>query len=138
MKSNGVLCDFACERVAEAYLLYLVSVWRRPIYKYETGDIEVSKPFLHCLLDAYPKDRMTDGYRARFYSKLLKEFDAKPSKGVVICGGKIPELSKRRIKYMNALVHEYGDMLTDIGIKDEYGTLVPPDSYCYENAGVAH
>ncbi|MCH4257138.1 hypothetical protein NFF68_18600 [Proteus mirabilis] len=81
---------------------------------------------------------MTDSYRARFYSKLLKEFDETPSKGVVICGGKIPELSKRGIKYMNALVHEYGDMLTDIGVRDEYGTLVPPDNCRYENAGATH
>lgn len=139
MKNNdSFACDFFCERVAEAYLLYLVSVWRRPIYKYETGDIEVSKPFLHGLLDGYPKDRMTDGYRARFYSKLLKEFDETPSKGVVICGGKIPELSKRGIKYMNALVHEYGSMLTDIGVSDEYGTLVLSDSHHYQNVRTIH
>lgn len=93
MKNSKILCDFACERVAEAYLLYLVAIWRRPIYRYETGDIEVSKPFLHGLLDGYLKDRMTESYRARFYYKLLKEIDSTPLKGVIICGGKIPGLS---------------------------------------------
>lgn len=129
MTNNPSACDFFCARVAEAYLLYLVATWRRPIYRYETGDIEVSISFLSGLLDGYPKDRMSDGYRARFYLKLLTEFDPTPAEGVVICGGKVPVLSKRGIKYMNALVHEYGDMLTDIGIMDEFGTLVPPVHY---------
>lgn len=129
MTNNPSACDFFCSRVAGAYLLYLVSTWRRPIYRYETGDIEVSASFLAGLLDGYPKDRMSDGYRARFYSKLLMEYDPTPADGVVICGGKVPVLSRRGIKYMNALVHEYGDMLTDIGVTDEFGTLIPPDHY---------
>lgn len=44
----------------------------------------------------------------------------------MICGGKVPELSKRGIKYMNALVHGFGDMLEDIGDRDEYGLLTIP------------
>ncbi|CDH26392.1 hypothetical protein [Xenorhabdus bovienii] len=129
MKDNVPPCDFFCSRVAEAYLLHLVATWRRPIYRYETGDIEVCKYFLWGLLDRCPKNRMNDGYRARFYSKLLKEFDATTIKGAVIHGGKVPELNSRGVKYMNALVHLYGDTLTDIGVQDEYGMLIPPESY---------
>lgn len=126
MMNNETSCDFFCSRVAEAYLLHLVAIWRRPIYRYATGDIEVSHSFLWGLLDGYPKDRMTSSYRAKFYSKLLKKFDPTPAKGAVICGGKVPELSKRGIKYMNALVHGFGDMLEDIGDRDEYGLLTIP------------
>ena len=126
MKNNAEFCDFYCDRVAHAYLLHLVATWRRPIYRYELGDIEVDHTFLSGLLDGYPKDRMSDGYRAKFYSKLLKKFDPTPAKGAVICGGKVPELSKRGIKYMNALVHGFGDMLEDIGDRDEYGLLTIP------------
>ncbi|MEQ1977384.1 hypothetical protein [Xenorhabdus sp. SGI240] len=116
-------------RVAEAYIYHLVATWRRPVYRYETGDIEVSRYFLFGLLDGYLMDRRDAGWRARFYEKLLEPFDEKPALNTVICGGKVPVLSKRGIRYMNALVHQYGDMLTDIGVQDEYGTLIPPESY---------
>ncbi|MBI6547253.1 hypothetical protein [Xenorhabdus lircayensis] len=129
MKDEISACDYACSLVAEAYLLHLVATWRRPVYRYETGDIEVCRYFLWGLLDGYPKERMNDGYRARFYSKLLKETEVTPIKGAVICGGKIPQLSKRGLKYMNALVHQYCDMLIDIGVQDEHGMLTLPESY---------
>ncbi|PHM72268.1 hypothetical protein [Xenorhabdus sp. KJ12.1] len=102
--------------------------WRCPIYRYETGDIEVSRCFLFGLLDGYLVDRKNAGWRARFYATLLEPFDEKPSPNIVICGGKVPVLSKRGVRYMNALVHQYGDMLTDIGMQDEYGTLIPPEN----------
>lgn len=121
--------EFFGWRVAEAYVYHLVATWHRPIYRYETGDIEVSRHFLFGLLDGYLMDRKDTQWRARFYSMLLEPFDEKPAPNTVICGGKIPVLSKRGIRYMNALVHQYGDMLTDIGVQDEYGTLIPPESY---------
>lgn len=48
---------FFCWRVAEAYMYYLMATNRRPVYRYETGDIEVSRHFLMPLLDGYLGDR---------------------------------------------------------------------------------
>ncbi|WGM06644.1 hypothetical protein [Arsenophonus nasoniae] len=49
--------EFFCWRVAEAYMYYLMATNRRPVYRYETGDIEVSCHFLMPLLDGYLGDR---------------------------------------------------------------------------------
>lgn len=129
MKSNSQLCEFFCDRVAHAYLLHLVATWRSPVYRYESGDIEVNQSFLAGLLDGYPKERMTDAYRAKLYSKMLMDISQVPMSGVVIFGGKVPQLTPRGLKYMNALVHEYGDMLEDIGIRNEHGTLDLPENF---------
>ncbi|MGG2139988.1 hypothetical protein [Symbiopectobacterium sp. RP] len=121
--------EFFCWRVAEAYMYYLMATNRRPVYRYETGDIEVSRHFLMPLLDGYLGDRKPPEWRARFYVKLMTPFSEKPDPRAIICVGKVPQLNQRGIKYMNALLHEFGDMLSDIAVKDERGVLVlPPES----------
>lgn len=60
---------------------------------------------------------------------MLMDISQVPMSGVVIFGGKVPQLTPRGLKYMNALVHEYGDMLEDIGIRNEHGTLDLPENF---------
>lgn len=120
--------EFFAWRVAEAYVLYLMSTNRRPVYRYETGDIEVDRHFLMPLLDGYLGDRHNEGWRSRFYIKLLDN-DISPDSRSIFTGGKPPQLNRRGIKYMNALVHEFGDMLEDIGGRDEKGRLTMPVDY---------
>lgn len=117
--------EFFAWRVAEAYVLHLMSTNRRPVYRYSTGDIEVSRYFLMPLLDGYLADKYTKEWRGRFYTKLLIDnFVADPRS--VFCGGRPPLLNRRGIKYMNALVHKFGDMLEDTGGRDEEGRLTMP------------
>lgn len=75
---------------------------------------------------------MTDDYRTRFYLKMLRGVNDIPMSGAVIFGGRIPELTARGLKYMNALLHKYGDMLEDIGCRDEKGMLTMPKDNCYD------
>lgn len=123
--------EFFAWRVAEAYVLYLMSVNHRPVYRYETGDIEVDRHFLMPLLDGYLGERRDEEWRGRFYIRLLDN-DLRPDPRAVFCGGKTPKLSKRGIRYMNALVHEFGDMLEDIGGRDDDGRLTMPAEDYYD------
>lgn len=124
--------EFFCWRVAEAYIYHLMATNRRPVYRYESGDIEVSRHFLMPLLDGYLAERHPEEWRGKFYVKLLNN-DLTPDPRAVFCGGKPPLLSRRGIKYMNALVHEFGDMLEDIGGRDEKGRLTMPTEESYQS-----
>ncbi|WP_075180571.1 hypothetical protein [Pantoea sp. 1.19] len=119
--------EFFAWRVAEAYVLHLMTTNRRPVYRYSSGDIEVDRHFLMPLLDGYLADRKPEEWRAKFYVSMLQK-QSEPDSRSVFTGGKPPLLNRRGIKYMNALVHEFGDMLEDIGRRDEKGRLtMPPD-----------
>jgi hypothetical protein len=121
--------EFFAMRVAEAYVYHLMANNRRPVYRYVSGDIEVNRYFLMPLLDGYLADRYTEEWRGRFYIRLLNN-DCSPDPRSIFTGGKPPLLNRRGIKYMNALVHEFGDMLEDIGGRDESGRLtMPPEDY---------
>lgn len=117
--------EFFAWRVAEAYLLHLMAVNKRPVYRYSSGDIEVDRHFLMPLLDGYLAERKHESWRARFYIRLL-EINNDPDPRAVFCGGKPPKLNRLGLRYMNALVHEFGDMLEDIGGKDKEGRLTMP------------
>ncbi len=119
--------ELFAHRVAEAYVLHLVSINRRPVYRYSSGDIEVDRTFLMTLLDGYLADRRDESWRFRFYLRLLDDSNTKDAR-VVFSGGRIPKLSKRGIRYMNAFIHEFGDMLVDIGGRDEEGMMTMPKS----------
>lgn len=125
------LHEFFAWQVAEAYVLHLIATNRRPVYRYETGDIEVDRHFLLGLLDGYLEERRDEEWRGRFYIKLLN-FDTSTDARVIFCGGKTPRLSRRGIKYMNALVHEFGNMLEDIGGRDDKGMLTMPREDHYD------
>jgi len=116
-------------RVAEAYVLHLMATNRRPVYRYESGDIEVDRYFLMPLLDGYLGERHDEDWRGRFYVRLLDN-DISPDPRAVFCGGKVPKLRRLGVRYMNALVHEFGDMLVDIGGRDSDGRMtMPPEEY---------
>ncbi|KEA54658.1 hypothetical protein DT73_00400 [Mangrovibacter sp. MFB070] len=117
--------EFFAWRVAEAYVLHLMSINRRPVYRYSSGDIEVDRHFLMPLLDGYLADRKSENWRRRFYVSMLQKANEPDSRSVFM-GGRPPLLNKRGIKYMNALVHEFGDMLEDIGGRDEAGRMTMP------------
>ncbi|WP_334472404.1 hypothetical protein [Arsenophonus sp. PmNCSU2021_1] len=59
----------------------------------------------------------------------MTSFSEKADPRAIICAGKVPQLNHRGIKYMNALLNEFGDMISDIGVKDDRGMLMlPPES----------
>ncbi|EFN7329667.1 hypothetical protein SB392_005381 [Escherichia coli] len=120
--------EFFASQVAEAYVLHLIAVNRRPVYRYSSGDIEVNRHFLMSLLEGYLREKHNEEWRCRFYIRLLDR-SVITDPGVVFCGGKPPRLKRTGIRYMNALVHKLGDMLEDIGGKDADGRMTMPVSW---------
>ncbi|CAK8739285.1 hypothetical protein SODG_002891 [Sodalis praecaptivus] len=126
--SNIPAPECFCWRVADAYMYHLMATNRRPVYRYQAGDIEVCRYFLCGFLDDH-LSKISPPKRAAFCLRLLEPFTLAPDPRAIICGGKAPMLNRRGIRYMNALMHQYGDTLMDVGIKDERGVLVlPPES----------
>ncbi|EBW8394016.1 KilA-N domain-containing protein [Salmonella enterica subsp. enterica serovar Florida] len=64
--------------------------------------------------------------RARFYVRLLQSFRYSSDPRVIAQTGIVPQLSRRGLFYITALLHQYGDTLADIGVKDGRGMLVTP------------
>ncbi|PEH74126.1 hypothetical protein CRM76_02055 [Edwardsiella tarda] len=118
--------EFFAWRVAEAYLLHLVSIHRRPVYRHEAGDIEVDRNFLTGLLDGYIKERHPPAWRARFCIRLLRPLYELPDNRVVFVGGRPPMLNRLGIRHMNALVCQFADMLVDMDLRDGCGMLRMP------------
>lgn len=126
MKSPAEIHEFFVWRVAEAYLHYLISIHRRPVYRHECGDIEVDRHFLVGLLDGYLQQRHSLSWCGTFCRRLLLPLYELPDKRVIFIGGRAPVLNRRGIKYMNALVGMYGDMLVDFDLRDASGMLRLP------------
>lgn len=96
--------EFFFWRVAEAYIYYLIATNRLPVYRYETGDIELSHHFLMLLIHDYLVDRTLPKWRAKFYVNLMMPFSEKVNPRAIICTGKVSQLNRRDIKYMNVLL----------------------------------
>lgn len=117
--------EFFAYQVAEAYVLYLMATNKRPVYRYSSGDIEVDRHFLSPLLDGYLAERKSEGWRCRFYESMLQKYHT-PDPRSVFTGGTPPKLNRRGVRYMNALVHKFADMLEDIGGRDSKGMPTMP------------
>lgn len=107
--------------VAEAYMYYLVAINGRTIYRYETGNIEVSRDFLMDLLDSYLKEEnYSPQQRSEIYTKFLKriDLDQSQSRNTIMVAGKAPQLSEQGIDYMNAFLGRFGEMITELGIQN--------------------
>ena len=117
--------EFFAGRVAEAYILHLMATNRRPVYRYESGDIEIDRHFLATFLDSYLDEKLSAPKRVSLYLRLLIDSE-EPDPRAIFFGGKIPQLKRRGIFFMNAMLKRFGDMLTDIGGRDENGRMTMP------------
>ncbi|EAP6364794.1 hypothetical protein NT945_004007 [Salmonella enterica] len=118
--------EFFALRVGEAYMYHAFSVHRRPVYRHDIGDIEINRHFIGGLLDHFLEPRLNPTRRARFYVRLLQSFRYSSDPRVIAQTGIVPQLSRRGLFYITALLHQYGDMLADIGVKDGRGMLITP------------
>lgn len=127
--------EFFAYRVAEAYMYHAIAKHRRPVYRHEAGDIAINPHFIVGLMDDYLARKLDAERRENFYLKLLTPFreliinDERDSR-VIISTGVNPELNARGIRYLDAMLRIYGDMVMDINVKDHSGKFVIP-----ENAG---
>ncbi|MCW1825720.1 hypothetical protein OLZ31_02460 [Enterobacter asburiae] len=137
MKRPESGAEFFAYRIAEAYLYRLMSVHRRPVYRHSAGDIAINTHFIVGLMDNYLAEKMSADRRVRFYSKLLVTIHEtllrnESDDRVIISTGVIPELTPRGIRYLNAMLSTYGDLVLDINKKDSSGKYVIPPGEVYD------
>ncbi|EPS5421667.1 TPA: hypothetical protein R4126_000141 [Klebsiella michiganensis] len=103
--------------VCDAYLFYLVSLHRRPVYRHQYGDISLNQPALQGFIDSYLKDKGwgTERRCAHYINilDLIKYLHRSNSK--FIDWGAVPALTPRGIRWMNACLSRLGEMVNSYG-----------------------
>jgi hypothetical protein len=103
--------------VCDAYLFYLVSLHRRPIYRHAYGDISLNQPALQGFIDSYLIDKGWDIERRLVHYidilDLIKYMGRKNSN--FIDWGTVPVLTPRGIRWLNACFSRLGEMVNEKG-----------------------
>lgn len=113
-KKNEHQLSLALEWLSEAYLVHLVSLHRRPIYRHENGDIMLNCRTIACFVDEYFAERRTMAYRQYLYAKLLI-LDEPNESGYLAHLGETPHLKPRGIRLLNAMFNRFGFMVEEFG-----------------------
>ena len=101
--------------VADAYLFYLVSMHRRPIFRHQYGDISLNQPALHGFFDSYLEEKGWDVQRrCDWYGKIV-DIGAMTDRNNsdFIDWGTVPTLKPRGIRWMNACFSRLGEMVNE-------------------------
>ncbi|HIB8899230.1 hypothetical protein [Enterobacter hormaechei] len=100
--------------LSESYLVHLVSLHRRPVFRHENGDIMLSCQTIACFVDEYFAERRTLAYRQYLYAKLLI-LDKPNESGYLAHLGETPRLKPRGIRLLNAMFNRFGFMIEEFG-----------------------
>lgn len=100
--------------LSESYLVHLVSLHRRPVYRHENGDIMLNCQTIACFVDEYFAERRTMTYRQYLYAKLLI-LDEPNESGYLAHLGETPHLKPRGIRLLNAMFNRFGFMVEEFG-----------------------
>lgn len=103
--------------VADAYLFYLVSLHRRPVYRHQYGDISLNQPALRGFIDSYLKDKgWSIERRISHYTDMVDLIAyIEPGNSSFIDWGTVPMLTPRGIRWMNACFSRLGEMVNSYG-----------------------
>lgn len=104
----------ALKWLSESYLVHLVSLHRRPVFRHENGDIMLSCQTIACFVDEYFAERRTFAYRQYLYAKLLI-LDKPNESGYLAHLGETPRLKPRGIHLLNAMFNRFGFMIEEFG-----------------------
>lgn len=112
--------------VCDAYLFYLVSLHRRPVYRHQYGDISLNQTALQGFIDSYLADKgwSIERRRAHYINilDLIRYMGRKNSD--FIDWGTVPTLTPRGIRWLNACFSRLGDMVNSYGGWEGYKTAV--------------
>lgn len=103
--------------LADAYLFYLVSMHRRPVYRHQYGDISLSQHAVQGFIDTHlaEKGMSLKERRARYISLLDIDAFTERSNSDFVDWGTVPILKPRGIWWMNACFSRFGEMVMDLG-----------------------
>ncbi|EHK0699951.1 hypothetical protein ICL29_004077 [Salmonella enterica] len=104
--------------LSEAYLIHLVSLHRRPVYRHENGDIALDRHSIATFVDGYFEERRSSVSRRDLYLRLLHLKE--PDKGDYLAyWGEPPRLTPRGIRLINAMFQRFGLMAEEMGGYEE-------------------
>lgn len=103
--------------VCDAYLFYLVSLHRRPVYRHQHGDISLNQSSLQSFIDSYLADKGWDMERRRtHYINILDLIRyMHRSNSSFVDWGTVPSLTPRGIRWMNACFSRLGEIVNSYG-----------------------
>ncbi|WP_425278428.1 hypothetical protein [Enterobacter hormaechei] len=103
--------------VSDAYLFYLVSLHRRPVYRHQYGDISLNQPALQAFIDSYLADKgwSIERRRAHYIDILDPIKYIHRSNSDFIDWGTVPTLTPRGICWLNACFSRLGEMVNSYG-----------------------
>ena len=112
--------------VCDAYLFYLVSLHRRPVYRHAHGDISLSQSALQGFIDTYLEDKGWDKQkRQTHYVNILDLIRYMHcSNSDFIDWGTVPALTPRGVRWMNACLSRLGEIVNSYGGWENYKTAV--------------
>lgn len=112
--------------VCDAYLFYLVSLHRRPVYRHQHGDISLNQPALQGFVDSYLADKGWGIERRRTHYIRTLDLDKYlyRSNSEFIDWGTVPALTPRGVRWMNAYFSRLGEMVNSYGGWNDYITAV--------------
>ena len=103
--------------ISEAYLIHLVTLHRRPVYRHENGDIALNAPSIAGFIDGYLAERWSPLKRTGMYMQLLN-IDAMTERGktgYLVHWGEVPQLKPRGIRFLDAMFRRFGEMVQELG-----------------------
>jgi len=103
--------------ISDAYLFYLVSLHRRPIYRHQYGDISLNQPALQGFLDPYLESKgWSMKKRSEWYLRILDlQSYTQRNNSKFIDWGTVPTLKPRGIRWINACFNRLGEMVNEAG-----------------------
>lgn len=108
------------EYVSEAYLIHLVTMHRRPVFRHVNGDIAVNFVSLAAFIDGYLAERQPEDKRAARYMSLLDFEEMSVAKENHLADwGPVAMIKPRGIRYINAMFKRYGEMIQELGGEDK-------------------
>lgn len=112
--------------VSDAYLFYLVSLHRRPVYRHQYGDISLDQPAVRGFIDSYLKDKgwHMEKRSAHYINILDLTKYMRSNNSDFIDWGTVPALTPRGIRWMNACFSRLGEMVNSYGGWEGYKTAV--------------
>ncbi|OZP69701.1 hypothetical protein CIG53_00130 [Enterobacter asburiae] len=129
VENNAFVIELAHQQaltwVCDAYLFYLVSLHRRPVYRHQFGDISLNQPALQEFIDSYLENKGWDMEKRRAHYinilDLIKYIHR--SNSDFIDWGTVPSLTPRGLRWMNACFSRLGEMVNACGGWDYVETL---------------
>lgn len=104
--------------VADAYLFYLTSMHRRPVYRHLYGDISLNQPAMQGFIDSYLEGKgWSIERRWHRYVRIIDLEDYNQRRNSeFIDWGTVPVLKPRGIRWLNACFLRLGEMVNAQGI----------------------